>query len=78
MIYELIGYNTDTKQIRYRSFTKSKKKAELFNKIPKIVFLKMNHGIVFYSKPSTIKGHPILIEYGDYVDAKMNRLKNDE
>ncbi|MBU0959547.1 MAG: hypothetical protein KKB31_06380 [Nanoarchaeota archaeon] len=52
-MYELIGYNTDcrySQDVRYRSYTTSKKKADLFNKIPKIQFTDSGHGIVFHAR----------------------------
>jgi len=53
MTYELLAYNTDCRyqqDIRYREYTNSKKKAELFNKIPKIQFTDSGHGIVFATR----------------------------
>jgi len=53
MLYELAGYNTDcrySQDIRYRQYTTSKKKADAFNKIPKIQFTDSGHGIVFRAR----------------------------
>ena len=51
MIYELEAYNTENSDdIRYREYTSSKKKAELFKLIPKIQFTDSGHGIVFWSR----------------------------
>jgi len=50
MVYELIGYNTDSRyrdDIRHREYTTSAKKAELFRQIPKIQSTDSGHGIVF-------------------------------
>ena len=70
MIYELVGYNTDCRyqqDIRYRDYTTSKKKADAFNKIPKIQFTDSGHGIVFLSRE--LRGHrkPIIHILSDYV-----------
>lgn len=53
MVYELVAYNTDCRypqDIRYREYTISKKKAEIFEKIPKIQFTDSGHGIVFHAR----------------------------
>ena len=53
MIYELVAYNTDCRyqqDVRYREYTRSKKKADAFQKIPKIQFTDSGHGIVFASR----------------------------
>lgn len=52
MTYELLAYNTDCRydDIRYRSYTTSKKKAEAFENIPKIQFSDSGHGIVFVAR----------------------------
>lgn len=50
MVYELIGYSTDSRypdDVRHREYTTSRKKAELFDQIPKIQFTDSGHGIVF-------------------------------
>jgi len=58
MVYELVAYNTDcrySQDVRYRVYTTSKKKAEAFDKIPKIQFTDSGHGIVFCTREH--KGH---------------------
>jgi hypothetical protein len=53
MRYELEAYNTDCRyqnDVRYREYTISAKRAEAFNKIPKIQFTDSGHGIVFHSR----------------------------
>lgn len=48
MLYELEAYSTaNYLDVRYRAYTTSRKKAEAFEKIPKIQFTDSGHGIVF-------------------------------
>ena len=70
MIYVLEAYNTDSRyptDIRYREYTSSKKRAEAFDKIPKIQFTDSGHGIVFSAREH--KGHrnPRIHELSSYV-----------
>jgi len=70
MIYVLEAYNTDCRypnDIRYREYTSSKKKAEAFNKIPKIQFSDSGHGIVFCSREHSGQRKPIILILRDYV-----------
>ena len=70
MIYELLAYNTDCRyqqDIRYREYTKSKKKADAFNEIPKIQFTDSGHGIVFSASEHKGAKKPIVRILSDYV-----------
>lgn len=70
MIWELIAYNTDSRypdDKRYRDYTPSKKKAEAFNKIPKIQFSDSEHGIVFSARPHKGTRKPRITILSDYV-----------
>ena len=81
MIYVLEAYNTDSRyrdDVRYREYTSSKKKAELFNKIPKIQFSDSGHGIVFYAHEHKGQRKPPITELRDYVLAHTNFLKNQK
>lgn len=51
MIWELVAFNTErSDDIRYFDYTKSKRKAEAFAKIPKIQFTDSGHGVVFVAR----------------------------
>ena len=76
-IYLLEAYNTDSRysqDIRYREYTASKKRAELFNKIPKIQFSDSGHGICFSAIEH--RGHrlPPRNELYRYVYEQMAKL----
>jgi hypothetical protein len=77
-VYVLEAYNTDSRypnDIRYREYTTSKTKADLFNKIPKIQFTDSGHGICFYAREH--KGHhkELRHELSEYVFTNMLKLK---
>ena len=76
MVYELIGYNTDGRyrdDVRHREYTTSKKKAELFEQIPKIQFNDSGHGIVFMALEHSGRRQPI--RRMDYVRKQLEILK---
>jgi len=76
MVYELIGYNTDSRyrdDVRHREYTTSKKKAELFAKIPKIQFTDSGHGIVFAAIEHRGRRKPTC--HMDYVREQLGILK---
>jgi len=77
MVYELIGYNTDQRynDVRYREYTISKKKAELFSQIPKIQFTDSGHGIVFSARPHKGKKKPRVTVLLDYVEENLSKLR---
>jgi len=82
MIYELIAYNTDSRypqDVRYRTYTSSKRVAEIFNKIPKIQFTDSGHGIVFSAREKE-KGirYPERRELWDYVSKHTTRISAAE
>jgi hypothetical protein len=70
MIYELEAYNTDcrySRDVRYRDYTTSKKKADKFNTIPKIQFTDSGHGIVFHASEHAGSRKPRVTILSDYV-----------
>ena len=76
-VYLLEGYNTDSRymdDIRYRAYTTSKKKADAFNKIPKIQFTDSGHGIVFSASEYRGKQKPTRYELDRYVREHLERL----
>jgi len=79
MVYELVGYNTDSRydDIRYREYTNNKKKAELFNKIPKMQFTDSGHGIVFEACELELRTRrkPTIKTMSSYVIEQMNNLQ---
>ena len=75
MIYELEAYNTDCRyqqDVRYRQYTTSKKKAEVFERIPKIQFTDSGHGIVFSAMIHSGKRKPTISILRDYVRKHIN------
>jgi len=78
MVYELLAYNTDCRysDIRYRSYTTSFKKAQLFEKIPKIQFTDSGHGVVFIYriKLDGIPRRPCVSTLRDYVNMHMSKV----
>jgi len=77
MVYELIGFNTDQRydDVRYRSYTSSQKRAELFKQIPKIQFGDSGHGIVFSAREHKGKRKPTVTNLGYYVNEQLAKLK---
>jgi hypothetical protein len=47
MTYELEGYDTETRDARYRLYTRSKREADRWARIPRLQFVGSGHGIVF-------------------------------
>ena len=69
-VYLLEAYNTDSRystDIRYREYTTSKKRADLFNKIPKIQFSDSGHGICFSAIEHSGHRKPRKTELSSYV-----------
>lgn len=80
MTYELVAYNTDSRypdDVRYREYTSSKKRADLFNKIPRIPFSDSGHGIVFSVREHTGKRKELRDELSDYVFQQMLKQKQE-
>jgi hypothetical protein len=71
MVYELVARNTDSRywdrDVRWREYTTSKKKAEAFRKIPKIQFSDSGHGIVFMSHEHKGPRKPVVREVWEHV-----------
>ncbi len=80
MVWELIGFNTDQRydDVRYRSYTSSRKKAELFKQIPKIQFTDSGHGIVFSAREHKGKRKPIVTILGYYINEQLVALSKAE
>ena len=77
MVYELIGFNTDSRyrdDIRHREYTTSAKKAELFRQIPTIQFTDSGHGIVFDACEHRGRRKPI--RHMDYVREQLEILRD--
>ena len=76
-VYVLEAYNTDSRypnDVRWREYTTSKKRAELFNKIPKIQFSDSGHGIVFSAREHQGRRKERRHEMVDYVCEQMAKL----
>ena len=81
MVYILEAYNTDCRysyDVRFRTYTTSKRKMEAFNKIPKIQFTDSGHGIVFHAREHTGKRRPNINILQDYVRNNMLTQKEPE
>lgn len=77
MIWELIGYGTDSRysdDVRHREYTSSRKKAELFARIPRIQFTDSGHGVVFVARPH--KGRRGPTRSMDYVREQLALLRS--
>lgn len=69
MTWVLEAYDTDCRDVRHRSYTTSRKKAEAFDRIPRIQFSDSGHGIVFSATelaPRT-KRLPLYRGLSDYI-----------
>lgn len=76
MIYELVAFNSESyNDIRYRTYTSSKKKADMFNNIPKIQFTDSGHGIIFSAEEYKGKKKIIIHDLYDYVEKHLKSMK---
>ncbi len=76
-VYLLEGYNTDSRypdDVRYREYTTSKKRAELFNKIHKIQFSDSGHGICFSATEHRGHRQPRRSTLSSYVVEQLAKL----
>ncbi|KKN44525.1 hypothetical protein LCGC14_0692050 [marine sediment metagenome] len=76
-VYLLEAFNTDSRypsDVRYREYTTSKKRAELFDKIPKIQFTDSGHGVVFSAGEHHGPRKPRSSELSGYVHEQMMLL----
>jgi len=81
MIYELTAFNTDSRyrdDIRYRAYTSSKRRAEAFDRIPKIQFSDSGHGIVFIAREHRGKRKPLIYMLSEYVFEHLTQLEVGE
>lgn len=75
-VWELIGFNTDSRyrdDVLHREYTTSRKKADLFEQIPKIQFTDSGHGIVFHAVEH--RGRRLPTRRMDYVREQLEILK---
>lgn len=80
-VWLLEAYGTDRRysdDVRYRAYTTSARKAELFDRIPRIQFTDSGHGIVFRSAPHHGRRQPLRHGLADYVREQMDALKQAE
>ena len=81
MVYELFAYNTDSRysnDIRYREYTTSRKKAEAFNRIPKIQFTDSGHGICFGYRIHIGSRKPRIYSLNDYVKKNLSLIQKKD
>jgi hypothetical protein len=74
--WELIAYNTDSRyrdDIRYREYTRSRTRAEAFERIPKIQFSDSGHELIFAARelPPRTRREPLRYQLSDYVREHM-------
>lgn len=75
MLYELEAYSTaNYLDVRYRAYTTSKKKAEAFEKIPKIQFTDSGHGIIFTALEVKRRREEVRT-LSEYVNNSLKELK---
>src|SRR2546426_876869 len=77
----LEAFNTDRRypdDVRYRVYTTSKRKAEAFDRIPKIQFTDSGHGIVFSASELPPRTRKLEARYGlaDYVREHMEASRD--
>lgn len=76
MLWMLEAYNTESPglgviDVRYRSYTTSQKRADAFERIPKIQFTDSGHGIVFHAISVKSRRLPEIMTLRDYVRKHM-------
>ena len=77
-VWLLEAFNTDCRyrdDIRYRAYTTSQRKADLFKQIPKIQFSDSGHGIVFSAREHTGRRERSIYTLADYVRENMDAFK---
>ena len=76
-VWELIGFNTDQRysDVRWREYTRSKRKAERFAQIPKIQFSDSGHGIVFDARLHSGARKPVVRVLSEYVAEHMAAIE---
>ena len=78
MIYELIAVNTESNTATPSgNYTTSKRKADLFEKLPKIQFTDSGHGIVFMANKLVGKKEKRIHILRDYVNHRMPTLARE-
>ncbi len=82
MTFMLEGFNTDNRydDVRYRAYTSSKRKAAMFDKIPKIQFTDSGHGIVFHARelPPNTRRLPVISIVSTYVNEELRKIKEGQ
>jgi hypothetical protein len=82
MVYELVGFNTDSRyqdDVRWREYTTSEKRAREFEQIRKVQFSDSGHGIVFQAREMQ-RGEarkPIRRALTSHVPAELARIKRE-
>jgi hypothetical protein len=73
VVFELIAYGTGspTGDVRYREYTSSRRRAEMFAAIPKIQFTDSGHGVVFVARDHKGRRSPEVRDVAEYVRKHM-------
>lgn len=81
MVWELIAFNTDCRyrqDVRYREYTASGRKAEAFDKIPRIQFTDSGHGIEFSASEHKGARKPLVSTLREYVQKHLRPEKESK
>lgn len=76
MIWCLEAYDTEMRKARSRSYTSSRRTAEMFEKVPRIQFTDSGHGIVFIATQHSGRREPEM-RHSQHVDTHMARLRRE-
>ena len=64
----------DWNDLRYREYTSSRRKAELFQKVPRISFTDSGHGIVPHVREYSGRREPLNMMLANYVQEHITRM----
>lgn len=80
-VYCLEAHSTenfdDIDDIRYREYTRSQRRAELFKKIPMVQLTDSGHGIVFSAREHSGSKKPAIRTLWRHVSEELDRLKSE-
>jgi hypothetical protein len=77
--YELAAYDTERRDDRHREYTRSRRTAERWERIPRIQFTDSGHGIVYVTRElQPGQGRKPRGRRSDHVERHMDRLATEE
>jgi hypothetical protein len=74
MVWELVAYATDGRDVRHREYTRSKAMALAWSRIPRVDFTDSGHGIVFAAREHQGKRERLIYGMRDHVEKHFPRL----